>query len=93
MTTDDRGPTHREFQDDDGRWYDVEFEAPVNDPGWWRVTRRDDGKHVSVPFTDDAGIEIEPREVERMALKKFRELGTQTGTRDADPKTTEGDKE
>ena len=76
MTTDDRGPKHREFMDDDGRWYDVVFEGPVNDPGWWTVTRRDDGAHVQVPFTDAAGLEIDPREVERIALEKFRELET-----------------
>ena len=78
---------------DDGRQYVVTFQSQVNDPGWWLVTRSDDGEHVPVVRADLAGEARGRREVERIALEKFRELGTQTGTRDADPKTTEGDKE
>ena len=67
MTAEDR-----KFRDDDDREYHVVWHNQVNGPTWWQVTR-DDGKHVTVPFTDDAGIEIERPEVERIALEKFRE--------------------
>ena len=62
-----------EFTDDD-RQYHAVWDSQVNGPEWWRVTRRDDGKSVTVPFTDEAGIEIERREVERRALEKFKEF-------------------
>lgn len=68
------------FTDDHGRKYHAVWNSQVNGPVYWVVTR-DDGEHVTVPFTDDAGIEIERREVERRALEEFEQRHGESGSR------------